>query len=124
MIAAARFTPLGDLHAAVTVSPRQLDHISRRFVEVPPAQVLKRYRAIRAPILLGHPGLADGPRADMVRALFRSGAPDPRHPPLHRTHHNAVSCALTCARAARSGGAWRGRRPVAPPDSAAPGLRL
>lgn len=58
MIAAARLAPLGDLHAAVTVSPRQLQRISRRFFEVPPAQV--RTRSLASGLLdpVGHASTA------------------------------------------------------------------
>lgn len=47
--------PLAALHAAVPISPRQLQRIARRFYGVAPAQALKRHRAIKAAILLAHP---------------------------------------------------------------------
>lgn len=46
--------PLAALHAAVAISPRQLQRISRRFFGVAPAQALKRYRAIRAAMMFAH----------------------------------------------------------------------
>lgn len=53
---ASGFDPaLADLHASVSVSPRQLQRICRRFFGVPPAQVLKRFRALRAAMLLAQP---------------------------------------------------------------------
>ncbi len=50
---------LADLYAAVSVSPRQIQRICRRFFGVPPAQVLKRWRALRAAMLLAQPNLPD-----------------------------------------------------------------
>ena len=48
---------LDDLYAAVSISPRQLQRICRRFFGVAPAQVLKRFRALRAMMLLAQPGI-------------------------------------------------------------------
>jgi AraC-like DNA-binding protein len=62
--------PLADLHAAVTVSPRQLQRLSRRYFGAPPAQVLKRVRAIRAAMLLANPALSDILRDDMMTGYF------------------------------------------------------
>lgn len=62
--------PLGDLHDAVAVSPRQLQRISRRFFGVAPAQLLKRYRAIRAAMLLARPHLAERERDNMLASYF------------------------------------------------------
>jgi AraC-like DNA-binding protein len=62
--------PLSDLHAAIPVSPRQLQRISRRYFGVPPAQVLKRFRAIRAAMLLANPGLPEAMRTEMLTAYF------------------------------------------------------
>lgn len=50
---------LADLYTAVSVSPRQIQRICRRFFGVPPAQVLKRWRALRAAMLLAQPNLPD-----------------------------------------------------------------
>lgn len=50
---------LADLYAAVSISPRQLQRISRRFFGVAPAQVLKRFRAHRAAMALAQPGLSE-----------------------------------------------------------------
>lgn len=62
--------PLADLHAAVPVSPRQLQRLSWRYFEAPPAQVLKRVRAIRAAMLLAIPALSDILHDDMMTGYF------------------------------------------------------
>jgi methylphosphotriester-DNA--protein-cysteine methyltransferase len=62
--------PLSELHAAFAVSPRQLQHISRRYFGVPPAQGLKRSRAIRAPMLLANPALPGKLRVEMLTTYF------------------------------------------------------
>ncbi|MCZ8368793.1 MAG: helix-turn-helix domain-containing protein [Porphyrobacter sp.] len=49
---------LADLYASVRVSPRQVQRICRRFFGVAPAQVLKRFRALRAAMLLAQPTLS------------------------------------------------------------------
>lgn len=68
---ASGFDPqLADLHAAVDISPRQLQRISRRFFGVPPAQVLKRFRAIRAAMLLANPALSEDWRDEMLSSYF------------------------------------------------------
>jgi len=68
---ASGFDPeLADLHAAVGISPRQLQRISRRFFGVPPAHVLKRYRAIRAAMLLANPALSEERRDEMLASYF------------------------------------------------------
>ncbi len=62
--------PLADLHAAVSVSPRQLQRISRRFFGVPPAQVLKRWRALRAAMLLSQPGVSQELHDQLMGGYF------------------------------------------------------
>jgi AraC-like DNA-binding protein len=62
--------PLSDLHAAVDVSPRQLQRIARRYFGVPPAQVLKRSRAIRAAMLFANPALPEAIRTEMLTTYF------------------------------------------------------
>lgn len=49
---------LADLYASLSVSPRQIQRISRRFFGVAPKQVLKRFRALRAAMLLAQPNLS------------------------------------------------------------------
>lgn len=61
---------LADLHAAVSVSPRQLQRIARRFFGVAPAQVLKRHRAIRAAMLLAQPELSEALRNEILGSYF------------------------------------------------------
>lgn len=62
--------PLAALHDAVSVSPRQLQRIARRFFGVAPAQVLKRHRAIRAAMLLASPVLPERLRLEMLTSYF------------------------------------------------------
>jgi methylphosphotriester-DNA--protein-cysteine methyltransferase len=62
--------PLSQLHAAVAVSPRQLQRIARRYFGVPPAQALKRSRAIRAAMLLANPALPEAMRTEMLATYF------------------------------------------------------
>jgi methylphosphotriester-DNA--protein-cysteine methyltransferase len=62
--------PLSELHAAIGISPRQLQRIARRYFGVPPAQVLKRSRAIRAAMLLANPALPEAMRTEMLMTYF------------------------------------------------------
>lgn len=62
--------PLSELRRATAVSPRQLQRIARRYFGVPPAQVLKRSRAIRAAMLLANPALPDAMRLEMLTTYF------------------------------------------------------
>jgi AraC-like DNA-binding protein len=62
--------PLSDLHDRVDVSPRQLQRLSRRYFGVPPAQVLKRSRAIRAAMLLANPAMPGHLRDEMLASYF------------------------------------------------------
>jgi len=61
---------LDDLYATVDLSPRQLQRLSRRFFGVPPAQVAKRFRAIRAAMVLANPALPDALRDEMLASFF------------------------------------------------------
>jgi AraC-like DNA-binding protein len=61
---------LDDLYAMVDISPRQVQRLSRRFFGVPPAQVLKRFRAIRAAMVLANPALPDALRDEMLASFF------------------------------------------------------
>ncbi|MDC8753667.1 helix-turn-helix domain-containing protein [Erythrobacter sp. sf7] len=61
---------LDDLYAMVDLSPRQLQRLSRRYFGVPPAQVLKRFRAIRAAMVLANPTLPDSLRDRMLASFF------------------------------------------------------
>jgi AraC-like DNA-binding protein len=60
---------LDDLYAAVSISPRQVQRICRRYFGVAPAQVLKRFRALRALMLLAQPGI-DPSVADALMATY------------------------------------------------------
>jgi AraC-like DNA-binding protein len=62
--------PLAALYDAVAVSPRQVQRISRRYFGVAPAQVLKRFRAIRAAMVLANPTLPDAFRDQMLASFF------------------------------------------------------
>lgn len=62
------FNPALDaLYGSVTISPRQLQRLCRRFFGVPPAQVLKRFRAIRAAMVLANPAMPDALRDALLR---------------------------------------------------------
>lgn len=68
---ASGFDPaLSDLRASVKLSPRQLQRICRRFFGVPPAQVLKRFRALRAAMLLAQPCLSKGLFDQLMATYF------------------------------------------------------
>jgi methylphosphotriester-DNA--protein-cysteine methyltransferase len=62
--------PLEALHEMVDISPRQLQRLSRRYFGVPPAQLLKRFRAIRAAMVLANPALPDAFRDEMMASFF------------------------------------------------------
>lgn len=61
---------LAELYASVSVSPRQVQRICRRFFGVPPAQVLKRFRALRAAMVLAQPGLSETIRDELMATFF------------------------------------------------------
>lgn len=61
---------LPDLYASVSVSPRQLQRICRRFFGVPPAQVLKRFRALRAAMLLAQPNISQELHDQLMATYF------------------------------------------------------
>ncbi|WP_143738090.1 helix-turn-helix transcriptional regulator [Erythrobacter donghaensis] len=68
---ASGFDPaLADLHASVDVSPRQLQRISRRFFGVAPAQVLKRFRALRAAMMLSQPAVSRDLHDQLMATYF------------------------------------------------------
>lgn len=62
--------PVERLYASVDLGQRQVQRLCRRYFGVPPAQLLKRYRAIRAAILLAHEELSDELRDEVVGAYF------------------------------------------------------
>lgn len=59
-----------DLYASASVSPRQLQRICRRFFGVAPAQVLKRFRALRAAMLLAQPAVSQELYDQLMEAYF------------------------------------------------------
>lgn len=68
---ASGFDPaLGDLYASVDVSARQVQRICRRFFGVAPAQVLKRFRALRAAMVLAQPGLSQHHQDALLATYF------------------------------------------------------
>lgn len=68
---ASGFNPaLNSLHTAANVAPRQLQRVSRRYYGVPPAQLVKRVRAIRAAMLLVNPHLPAAMREEVLGAYF------------------------------------------------------
>lgn len=68
---ASGFDPaLADLYASVSVSQRQVQRICRRFFGVAPAQVLKRFRALRAAMLLSQPGMSQQVHDQLMATYF------------------------------------------------------
>lgn len=68
---ASGFDPaLAELYASVSVSPRQVQRICRRFFGVPPAQVLKRFRALRVAMLLSQPGISQDVHDQLMATYF------------------------------------------------------
>lgn len=68
---ASGFDPaLADLYAGLDMSQRQVQRISRRFFGVAPAQVLKRFRALRAAMLLSQPGISRELHDELMATFF------------------------------------------------------
>lgn len=68
---ASGFEPaVEDLYASLDVSPRQVQRICRRFFGVAPAQVLKRFRALRAAMLLAQPEVCQDVRDELMATYF------------------------------------------------------
>lgn len=68
---ASGFDPaLADLYASLSISPRQVQRICRRFFGVAPAQVLKRFRALRAAMLLSQPGFSREMHDQLMATFF------------------------------------------------------
>lgn len=61
---------LADLYAEVEISPRQLQRICRRFFGVAPAQVLKRFRALRAAMVLSQPDISEKLFDELMATYF------------------------------------------------------
>ncbi|MDY7096498.1 MAG: helix-turn-helix domain-containing protein [Pseudomonadota bacterium] len=62
--------PVQALYDSVELGPRQVQRVCRRYYGVPPAQLLKRYRAIRAAMLLAHEDLPAEYRDEVLGAYF------------------------------------------------------
>lgn len=62
--------PVADLYDSVGLGQRQVQRLCRRYYGVPPAQLVKRYRAIRAAILLAHDDLSAELRDEVLAAYF------------------------------------------------------
>ncbi|MEM9312455.1 MAG: helix-turn-helix domain-containing protein [Pseudomonadota bacterium] len=65
------FNPsVGVLYESVDLGQRQVQRLCRRYYGVPPAQLVKRYRAIRAAMLLAHEELSAELRDEVLGAYF------------------------------------------------------
>lgn len=62
--------PVARLYDSVDLGPRQVQRLCRRYFGVPPAQLLKRFRAIRAAMLLAHEDLSEELRDEVLSAYF------------------------------------------------------
>ncbi|MEL6485725.1 MAG: helix-turn-helix domain-containing protein [Pseudomonadota bacterium] len=62
--------PVSHLYASVDLGQRQVQRLCRRYYGVPPAQLVKRYRAIRAAMLLAHEDLSAELRDEVLGAYF------------------------------------------------------
>ncbi len=58
------------LYAATRLSKRQVQRLSRRYFGVPPSQLAKRYRAIRAAMLLANDNLPSSMREQILATYF------------------------------------------------------
>lgn len=68
---ASGFDPsLVELYGRAGVSARQVQRICRRFFGVPPAQVLKRFRALRAAMLLANPAMSKDLHDQLMATYF------------------------------------------------------
>jgi hypothetical protein len=98
--------PLADLHAAVPVSPRQLQWLSRRYFGARPGAGSQARAGDPCGHAARHPGTIRYPARRHDDGLFRSGPPDPRHPPLHRPHADPAAREDALDRAAQSERPW------------------
>jgi len=65
------FSPsVGALYDSVELGQRQVQRLCRRYYGVPPAQLVKRYRAIRAAMMLAHEDLSAELRDEVLSAYF------------------------------------------------------
>lgn len=61
---------VADLYDGADLSARQVQRLCKRYFGVPPAQLVKRYRAIRAAMLLAHDDLSEDLRDHAFAAYF------------------------------------------------------
>jgi len=61
---------VADLYGAVKLSPRHVQRLCKRYYGVAPAQLAKRYRAIRAAMLLSNRDLPADLREDVLSSYF------------------------------------------------------
>jgi AraC-like DNA-binding protein len=62
--------PVESLYEKIDLGPRQVQRLCRRYFGVPPAQLVKRYRAIRAAMLLAHEELSEELRNEVLSTYF------------------------------------------------------
>lgn len=62
--------PIAELYESVSLSSRQVQRLCRRYYGVPPAQLLKRYRAIRAAMILAQKDSPAQLRDEILAAYF------------------------------------------------------
>ncbi|MEO0462538.1 MAG: helix-turn-helix domain-containing protein [Pseudomonadota bacterium] len=62
--------PIDDLYNNVALGQRQIQRLCKRYYGVPPAQLVKRSRAIRAAMLLAHEDLSVDLRDDVLGAYY------------------------------------------------------
>lgn len=62
--------PVERLYEAVDLGQRQVQRLCRRYFGVPPAQLVKRYRAIRAAMLLANDELSEDLRDEVIGTYF------------------------------------------------------
>lgn len=62
--------PVERLYEVVDLGQRQVQRLCRRYFGVPPAQLVKRYRAIRAAMLLANDELSDELRDEVIATYF------------------------------------------------------
>lgn len=62
--------PLEDLYSSVGVSTRTAQRLCKRYFGVSPSRLVKRYRAIRAAMMLANPELSESIRAQILDIYF------------------------------------------------------
>ncbi|MEE4153217.1 MAG: helix-turn-helix domain-containing protein [Erythrobacter sp.] len=62
--------PVAELYGRADISQRQIQRLCKRYFGVPPAQLVKRHRAIRAAMVLAHDDLPGDLRDHAIAAYF------------------------------------------------------